>query len=174
MILRTTAESRLFIAVQRLNLGDLARTCRTTACEDKSSEERRKAMTAMTAIEEAESFAAYDAIAATLQHYIDGARGGESGLMRRAFIEGASIRGSYGAKPVDWSVSDFCEIIDKGGPAPALKARIASIELAGSAAMARLEAENWRGTRYTDFFVLIVRDGVWQIASKVFFAHTRA
>ena len=40
--------------------------------------------------------------------------------------------------------------------------------------MARLEAVNWRGTRYTDFFVLLKRDGEWRIASKVFFAHDRA
>jgi hypothetical protein len=131
-------------------------------------------MTATTAVEEAANFAAYDAVAATLQHYIDGARGGDSDLMRRAFLEGATIRGSYGGNPVDWTLQAFCEIIDKGGPAPALRARIASIEFAGSAAMARLEAENWRGTRYTDFFILIRRDGAWKIAGKVFFAHTRA
>jgi hypothetical protein len=40
--------------------------------------------------------------------------------------------------------------------------------------MARLEAENWRGTRYTDFFVLLKRGDAWRIASKVFFAHARA
>jgi hypothetical protein len=40
--------------------------------------------------------------------------------------------------------------------------------------MARLEAENWRGARYTDFFVLLKRDDAWRIASKVFYAHARA
>ena len=49
-----------------------------------------------------------------------------------------------------------------------------SIDISGTAAMARLEAENWRGTRYTDFFVLVRRDDVWKIASKVFFAHSKA
>ena len=48
-------------------------------------------------------------------------------------------------------------------------------ELQGaSAAMARLEALDWRGTRYTDFFVLVRRDDGWRIDSKVFFAHLRA
>ncbi|MBV9977268.1 MAG: hypothetical protein JO105_17925 [Hyphomicrobiales bacterium] len=32
--------------------------------------------------------------------------------------------------------------------------RVVTIKHSGTAAMARLEAENWRGTRYTDFFVL--------------------
>ena len=124
--------------------------------------------------EEAASFAPYEAIAATLQHYIDGALSGESRLMRRAFIEGASIRGSYGGKPAEWTLEEFCALIEKGGPAPGLRARIVAIEFAGTAAMARLEAENWRGTRYTDFFVLTSRDDVWKISSKVFFAHSRA
>jgi hypothetical protein len=130
--------------------------------------------TSVTAAEEADSFAAYEAIAATLQHYIDGARTGSSSLMRRAFAEGARVRGSYGGKPVDWSLLEFCALIDKGGPAADLEARVVAIEIQGTAAMARLEARNWRGTRYTDFFVLLKQEGAWQIASKVFFSHARA
>jgi Putative lumazine-binding len=128
----------------------------------------------MTPAEEAESFAAHDAIAATLQYYIDGARAGTGSLMRRAFAEGARIRGSYGGKPVDWSLQEFCDLIDKGGPATDLEARVVGIEYQGTAAMARLEARNWRGTRYTDFFVLLKQGDSWRIASKVFFAHSRA
>ena len=120
------------------------------------------------------SYAVYDAIAAALQSYIDGALTGDSALMRKAFLEAAHIRGSYGGKPVDWTLSEFCELIDKGGPATGLSARIVTIEHSGTAAMARLEAENWRGTRYTDFFVLLKPGADWKIASKVFFAHSRA
>ena len=65
-------------------------------------------------------------------------------------------------------------LIDKGGPASEVKARVVTIERSGTAAMARLEAENWRGTRYTDFFVLVETGGEWKIASKVFFAHSKA
>ena len=53
-------------------------------------------------------------------------------------------------------------------------ARIVHIEHAGGAATARLEAENWRGTRYSDFFVLVAGGAEWLIADKVFFAHSRA
>ena len=64
--------------------------------------------------------------------------------------------------------------VEKGGPAADLKTRVVAIEYMGTAAMARLEAENWRGTLYTDFFVLTATDGTWRIDSKVFFAHSRA
>jgi hypothetical protein len=130
--------------------------------------------TTLTAADEAASFAAYEGISAALQHYIDGAHKGDGKSMRRAFLESAHIRGSYGGKPVEWTLDEFCERVEKGGGAPDLKARVVSVDLSGSAAMARLEAENWRGTRYTDFFVLVIRDNVWRIASKVFFAHAKA
>ncbi len=124
--------------------------------------------------DEAASFADYEAIAATLQNYIDGARNGDPALMRLAFLETAHIRGSYGGKLSDWSLAEFCDLIAKGGSAAGLVARIVSIEYAGNAGMARLEAENWRGTRYTDFFLLLKTGAEWGIAGKVFFAHSRA
>jgi Putative lumazine-binding len=139
------------------------------------SHERRMTMTAKpNEADEAASYAVYEGILAALQHYIDGAHKGDGKLMRKAFLETAHIRGSYDGKPVEWSLDEFCERIDKGGGAPNLKARVVSVDHSGNAAMARLDAENWRGTRYTDFFVLVVRDNVWRIASKVFFSHRRA
>ncbi len=128
----------------------------------------------MTQQDEIESFAVPSAIVETLQRYIDGARTGDIALLRSAFAEGARVSGSYGGKPVTWSLEEFCNAVAKGGPAPGLEARIVSIEPAGSAAMARLEALNWRGTRYTDFFVMVQREGGWRIDSKVFHAHARA
>ncbi len=113
-------------------------------------------------------------IETTIGKYIEGARTGDPGLMREAFTAEATVRGSYGGKPVDWALQEFCDLIAKGGPAPDLETTIAAVELSGTAAMARLEAVNWRGTRYTDFFVLLRRDDEWRIAGKVFFAHDRA
>jgi Putative lumazine-binding len=113
-------------------------------------------------------------VEATIAQYIDAARTGDPGLMRDAFSADATVHGSYGGKPVDWTLQEFCDVIARGGPAPELEAAIASVEISGTAAMARLDAVNWRGTRYTDFFVLLRRDGGWRIASKVFFAHDRA
>jgi len=125
-------------------------------------------------MDESESFAAYEEIAEAIEVYVDSARAGDAIRMRTAFLPTASVSGSYGGKPAEWSVDEFCALIAKGGPAPNLKARVASIESSGTAAMARLEAADWRGTRYTDFFVLLKREGGWRIANKVFFAHSRA
>lgn len=128
----------------------------------------------MTPQDETESFAIPQAIAETLQRYIDGARNADVALLRSAFTSGARVSGSYGGKPVSWSLEEFCDAVAKGGAAPGLQARVVSIDHAGGGAMARLEALDWRGTRYTDFFVLVRQGEGWRIDSKVFFAHLRA
>lgn len=130
--------------------------------------------TEVTPEREAETFATQEAIAAALQGYIDGARTGDGGLMRRVFADSARVSGTYSGEAVEWTAQEFCEIIDKNGPAADLEARVVSIEYAGNAAMARLEAQKWRGTRYTDFFVLMSQSDGWRIISKVFYAHSRA
>jgi hypothetical protein len=126
-----------------------------------------------TVVEEAVSFAVFDEVSSTLQHYIDGAKAGDDALVRKAFLPTARIQGAYGGKPVDWTLEEFCGVIAKGGPAPELVARIVAIDVTGAAGTARLEIVNWRRTRYTDFFVLL-NNGGWRIAGKVFFAHSRA
>ena len=128
----------------------------------------------VTKAQETESFAAQEAIAAAVQRYIDAARTGDGALMRQAFAENARISGTYAGEKVDWTRQEFCERIEKNGPVEGLDARVVSIEFQGNAGMARLEARNWRGTRYTDFFVLLQHGQDWQIADKVFFAHSRA
>lgn len=128
----------------------------------------------MTEQDEIRSFAVPQAIAETLQRYLEGLRTGRVELLRSAFAEGARVSGSYDGQPVSWSLTEFCELVAKGGPAEGLEGRIVSMEHAGNAATARLELLNLRGTRYTDFFVLVRHDSIWRLDSKVFFAHRRA
>jgi hypothetical protein len=126
-----------------------------------------------TVAEEAVSFADFDEISSALQYYIDGAKAGDDALVRKAFLPKARIQGAYGGKPIDWTLEEFCGVIATGGPGPELLAKIVAIDVTGTAGTARLEIINWRGTRYTDFFVLL-NNGGWRIAGKVFFAHSRA
>ena len=58
----------------------------------------------------------------TIGKYVEGARTGDPDLMRDAFLTEATVRGSYGGKPVDWTLQEFCDLIAKGGPAPDLEA----------------------------------------------------
>ena len=112
-----------------------------------------------------------DAIAKTLQHYIDGARSGKGDDMKPAFHKDATIFGYAGADLFGGPIQQLFDWNDESGPAVGLQARIASIDLVDTVATARLELNNLGGYRYTDLFTLLKVDGEWKIMNKVFHLH---
>jgi hypothetical protein len=127
-----------------------------------------------TAVDEAASFAEYQAIAAAIQPYIDGARTGDGEGMRKAFFDHARIVGTLDGKPINMTADEFCAFISQVGGSPEVKSYIRSIDFEGNAASARVEFENWGGVRYTDFFVLFKENGTWKISGKVYSSHSRS
>lgn len=113
----------------------------------------------------------HDAIAQTIQHYLDGARSGRGDDMKPAFHEQATIFGYVGPDLFAGPIQGLFDWNDSNGPATGLEARIASIEVHGTAAVARVEADNWTGHRFTDLFTLLKVDGAWKIMNKVFYLH---
>ncbi len=114
----------------------------------------------------------YDAIAKTVQHYIDGAKSGRGADMKPAFHEGATIFGYVGTDLLAGPIQQLFDWNDQNGPATGLQARIASIDIIDTIATVRLELDNWTGHRYTDLFTLLKVDGEWKIMNKVFHLHT--
>lgn len=117
------------------------------------------------------NLADYEAIAATVQKYIDGAKTGDSRVMREAFHPDAWIFGWFRGEPFNGPIQILFDWDDRNGPAPDVKTKITSIDLAETVAAVRLEIENWTGYRFTDFFTLLKCDGVWKITNKVFHLH---
>jgi hypothetical protein len=114
----------------------------------------------------------HDAIAKTLQHYIDGARSGKGDDMKPAFHQDATIFGYAGADLFSGPIQQLFDWSDENGPAAELQARVASIDLVGTVAIVRLELTNLNSARYTDMFTLLKVDGEWKIISKVFHLHS--
>ncbi len=114
----------------------------------------------------------HDAIAETLQHYIDGTRSGTGDDMKPAFHKDATIFGYAGADLFGGPIQQLFDWSDQNGPATELQAQIASIDLAKTVATVRLELTNLNGARYTDMFTLLKVDGEWKIMSKVFHLHS--
>lgn len=93
--------------------------------------------------------------------------------MKPAFHNDATIFGYAGDDLLAGPIQQLYDWSDANGPAPELKAQIASIDLAGTIATVRLELENWSGARYTDMFSLLKVDEQWKIMNKVFhYYHT--
>ena len=76
----------------------------------------------------------HDAITKTLQHYIDGTRAGKGDAMKPAFHDDATIFGYAGPDLFGGPIQQLFDWSDESGPAAELEARIASIDIAGTAA----------------------------------------
>ena len=122
-------------------------------------------MSSLTAVNE------YDAILSTIQHYIDGARTGSSAEMKLAFHDQATIFGYVGPDLFAGPIQGLYDWHDGNGAASAVEVRVASVDVAGTVASARLEIDNWTGHRFTDLFNLLKVDGEWKIMCKVFYLH---
>jgi hypothetical protein len=113
----------------------------------------------------------YDAIARTVQHYIDGGKSGSGADMKAAFHEDATIFGYVGDDLFAGPIQLLFDWNDQNGPASELQGRLASVDISGTIATVRLELDNWTGHRFTDMFTLLKLDGEWKIISKVFYLH---
>ena len=115
--------------------------------------------------------AEYDAITKLIQHYLDGAKSGRGDDMKPAFHKDATIFGYVGPDLVAGPIQVLYDWADENDAAKEIQARIASIEVTGTVATARVEADNWGGHRFTDLFTLLKVDGKWKIMNKVFHLH---
>jgi len=118
--------------------------------------------------------AEYDAVVATVGHYVQGGREGKSSLMRPSFLSDATMVGYAGGQLFTGGIEQLFDWIDANGPAPDLETRFASVEIHESIAVVHLEAEHWSG-RFTgsdahmsDVFTLVKTDESWRIAHKIF------
>jgi hypothetical protein len=113
----------------------------------------------------------YDAIAKTVQHYIDGAKSGRGADMKPAVHSDATIFGYVGTDLLAGPIQKLFDFNDQNGPATGLQAQTANIDIIGTIATVRLESDNWTGHRFTDLFTLLKVDGEWKIMNKVFPLH---
>lgn len=114
----------------------------------------------------------YNAISEVLNHYIEGNAKGRSAATKPAFHEKATIFGLDGSDVVGPEIQKLYDIVDTLGDSPKARAVIARIDIAGTAANARVDSDNVAGRRFTDFFNLMKIDGAWTIVNKIYHTHT--
>lgn len=114
----------------------------------------------------------YDAITYVVERYLTGARSGRGEDMKPAFHEDATVFGYVREGLFAGPIQQLFDWNDENGPATALQARIASIDLINTVASVRLELDDWTGDRFTDLFTLLKVDGEWKIMNKVFHLHS--
>lgn len=114
------------------------------------------------------------AIRRTLQHYLRAHITGDSEHLKKAFHDDAELVFVREGKLAHMSMSEYAARFS-GKPAEDEANRrreIVSIEIDGTAAMARL-AFDYPTTLTTDFILLLKLDGDWRIVSKSFNVRTK-
>ncbi len=107
-------------------------------------------------------------IAAALEHYLLGARTGESSIMRLAFHDQATTHGTLGGELISGPIQVLFDWHDQNGPAERLDAKVRSVEVSGLTAHAVVELRDWTGVDFIDRFSFSKERGRWSIVHKSF------
>ena len=114
----------------------------------------------------------YDAIAATVQLYIDGSAHGDAAKLSEGFHPDAQMYGAIGGDRYDVPITEYIKLVGESPGGATMRGRITSIDQAGDAATATVVEEGFWGTMsFVTFLTLSRIDGRWRIVSKNF-AHT--
>lgn len=122
---------------------------------------------------EVKNFNEYNEVVKALQPYIESARTGNGELIRSAFYDHAHIVGAMDGEFMNNTADEFGEAVGSLGESNDVQHHIAWIDISGPAAAAKVEFINWLGFRFTDFFVLYKKEGVWKISGKTYDSHSR-
>lgn len=114
----------------------------------------------------------YDAIAATVQLYIDGSARGDAAKLTEGFHPNAQMYGAVGDDRYDEPIAEYIKLMAESPGGETLRARITSIVQAGDAASATVIEDGFWGTlSFVTFLTLSRIEGRWRIVNKNF-AHT--
>jgi len=114
----------------------------------------------------------YDAIAATVQLYIDGSAHGDAAKLTEGFHPDAQMYGAVGDDRYDEPITEYIKLVADSPGGETLRARITSIVQAGDAASATVVEDGFWGTlSFVTFLTLSRIEGRWRIVNKNF-AHT--
>jgi len=115
----------------------------------------------------------YNAIVEVLNQYNEGGKQARSSIMKPAFSEQATIFGIDGdSKLTGGPIQGLFDTIDSAfRPSPEAQGVIASIDIVGTAASARIDTNDISGFCFTDFFHLLKVEGKWTVVSKIYHTH---
>jgi hypothetical protein len=113
----------------------------------------------------------YDAIAATVQLYIDGSAEGSAEKLSEGFHADAQMYGAVGDDRYDEPITEYIKLMTESPGGSTMQGRISSVVQAGDAASATVVEEGFWGTlSFVSFLALARIDGHWRINKN--FAHT--
>ena len=104
-------------------------------------------------------------------HYLKGAISGKGSEMKPSFHNEATWYGYVGPDLISGPIQSLYDWHDGNGAATDLVYNFSRIDIIGTVANVRIELNNWKGSRFTDFLNMLKVDGKWQVMNKVFYLH---
>jgi hypothetical protein len=113
-------------------------------------------------------------VRAALNHYIQAHATGDGSHMKIAFHPSANLYFIRDGKYAERTSADYAAGFSGRPPADEAqrKRRIESVDIAGTAAQAKIVLE-YPGVTFTDYMTLLKIDGEWKIVAKVFHAERK-
>jgi hypothetical protein len=116
------------------------------------------------------------AIRQTVQYYFDGGKNRDSVALRKAFHPEARMLfakdGKLAVVPIGEFIARVAENKLKPGEVDSIRRRVVEVDVAGDAAIAKLELER-PDALVTDYMSLLKVDGRWMIVNKIYARETR-
>ncbi len=113
----------------------------------------------------------YAAIRRVIGLYIQAGKDASSAVAKPAFHKDAIIYGVSDGAISGGPIQSLYDFFDSHPKATELQADTVAIDIAGTAAWARVESDKWHGARYSDMFLLLKGADGWQIITKIFHTH---
>ena len=118
----------------------------------------------------------YQAIVGVLNKYLEGCMQAKSSIMTSGFSDKATMF----SVDADGSLTGgaiqglFDGIDSRFRPSPEAQGAVVRVDIVGTAASARIDANDVSGICFTDFFHLLKVEGHWTVVSKIFHIHVAA
>lgn len=108
-----------------------------------------------------------DLVKQTVTYYLDGGTNNDYEVLQKAFHKNATMKFIRGEEYKEVNVLEYFKKAMKPGPKQNRKTRIASIDITGNAAQAKIELI-YPNASFIDYMNILKVDGEWKIVNKIF------